>query len=161
MKYCTYQISYILYTSNIVHIKYWTYQILCISNIVHIRYCTHQILHTSNIVHIKYCTHKILYISNISQALSNVQDNMFIIRQDGNRGSALSTVTRLRVGRPGSDSRQGKIFLFATKFRPALGPIQILIQWVLGREANRSPQSGSEVKNAWSYTFTRPYVCMA
>jgi len=30
----------------------------------------------------------------------------------------------------------------------------------LGREADRSPPSGVEVKNAWAYTFTSPYVFM-
>jgi hypothetical protein len=30
-----------------------------------------------------------------------------------------------------------------------------------GREANHSRLSSAEVKNAWSYTFTPPYTCMA
>jgi hypothetical protein len=47
-----------------------------------------------------------------------------------------------------------------------LGPTQPPIQWVTGapslgiklpgREADHSPPSSAEVKNAWSYTFTRP-----
>jgi hypothetical protein len=63
--------------------------------------------------------------------------------------------------------RQGLgIFLFTTASRPALGPTQPPIQWVLGslslrvkrpgREANHSPPSSAEVKNAWSYTSTSP-----
>jgi hypothetical protein len=51
------------------------------------------------------------------------------------------------------------------------GPTQPPIQWVLGvlslevqqpgREADRSPSSSVEVKNAWMYTSTHPYVFMA
>jgi hypothetical protein len=47
-------------------------------------------------------------------------------------------------------------------------PTQSLIQWVPeavfpgikrpGREADHSPPSGADVKNAWSYTSTPPYV---
>jgi hypothetical protein len=29
------------------------------------------------------------------------------------------------------------------------------------READHSPSSNAEVKNAWSYTFTPPYIIMA
>jgi hypothetical protein len=52
-----------------------------------------------------------------------------------------------------------RIFLFATAFRPVLGPTQTPIQWVPsvkrpGREGDYSPPSGAEVKNAWSYTST-------
>jgi hypothetical protein len=63
------------------------------------------------------------------------------------------------------------IFLFTTVSRTALGPIQPPIQWVpralfLGvkrprREADHSPPSSAEVKNAWSYTSTPQYVFMA
>jgi hypothetical protein len=57
-------------------------------------------------------------------------------------------------------------FPFATVSRPALGPTQPHIQWVLGalslgvkrqeREADHSPPRTSEVKNAWSYTSSPP-----
>jgi hypothetical protein len=57
--------------------------------------------------------------------------------------------------------------LFVTAPRPALGPTQPPIQWVPealtlrvkwpGREADHSPPSNTEVKNAWSYTSAPPY----
>jgi len=56
-------------------------------------------------------------------------------------------------------------FFFATVFRPALGPIQPLIEWVPGalslwvkrleREADHLPPSSAEV-NLWSCTCTPP-----
>jgi hypothetical protein len=57
-----------------------------------------------------------------------------------------------------------ELFLFATASRPELGPTQPPIQripWALSlgvkrprREADHSPPSSAEVKNAWSYTST-------
>jgi hypothetical protein len=50
---------------------------------------------------------------------------------------------------------RGKIFLFSTASRPAMGPTQPPIKWVLGdflgvkrpqREANHSPPTSAEVK---------------
>jgi hypothetical protein len=62
------------------------------------------------------------------------------------------------------------IFLFSTASRPALGPTQPTIQWVPGAislgvkrpgcEADHSPPSSAEVKNAWSYTSTPQYAFM-
>jgi len=58
------------------------------------------------------------------------------------------------------------IFLFDTASGPPLGPTQPPIQWVSGAislgvkppgsEADHSPPSSAEVKNAWSYTSTSP-----
>jgi hypothetical protein len=68
-------------------------------------------------------------------------------------GAGIAQSVPRRAGRPGFDSRQGKIFLFPTASRPALRPTQ----WVsgeispgakrLGREADHSPPSSAEVKN--------------
>jgi hypothetical protein len=69
----------------------------------------------------------------------------------------------LTIGVIGFDSRRWLgIFLFTTASRTALGLTQPPIQWVPGalspgvkwpgREADRSPPSSAEVKNAWSYT---------
>jgi hypothetical protein len=67
----------------------------------------------------------------------------------------------------GFDSRRGLgIYLFTTTSRMAMGPNQPPLQWVPGalslgiklpgREANHSPPSSAEVKNAWSYISTPP-----
>jgi hypothetical protein len=71
------------------------------------------------------------------------------------------------IGVLGFDSRRGLgIFLFTTASRTVLGLTQPLIQWVPGAlslgvkrpgcETDHSPPSSAEVKNAWSYTCTRP-----
>jgi hypothetical protein len=77
------------------------------------------------------------------------------------------------IGVLGFDSRRGLgIFLFTTAMsRTALGLTQPPIQWVSGalslgvkrpwREADHSPPSSAEVKNAWSYTSTPQYAFMA
>jgi hypothetical protein len=86
--------------------------------------------------------------------------------------SSVSIVTRLWDGRPGFDFWQGQgFFLLATTSRPALGPTNPPIQWVPGalspevkrpgREGHHLPPSSVEVKNAWSYTSSPPYVFMA
>jgi hypothetical protein len=78
----------------------------------------------------------------------------------------------LWAGGGGFESRQGLgIFLFTTVSRPALGLTQTPIQWVPGapslgvqqldREADHSPPSSAKVNNAWSYTSTPHYTCMA
>jgi hypothetical protein len=69
----------------------------------------------------------------------------------------------------GFECREGLgIFLFTTASRPALGPTQPPIRWVpvalslgvkwLGREADHSPPSSAEVKNAWNYTSLPQYA---
>jgi hypothetical protein len=75
---------------------------------------------------------------------------------------AVSIVTRLRVGRPGFNSRQCIEFLFATMSGPILGPAHPPIKWVprsftpgikhWGREADLP--SVAEVKNARSCIST-------
>jgi hypothetical protein len=75
------------------------------------------------------------------------------------RDSSVGIATRLRAGRSvlGFDSRRGLgIFLFTTASRPALGPTQPPVQWVLGAfslgvdrpgcEADHPPPSSAEVK---------------
>jgi hypothetical protein len=74
------------------------------------------------------------------------------------------------IGVLGFDSRRGLgIFFFTTASRTALEPTQPPIQWEPGafpgikrpgREADHSPPSNAEVKNAWSYTSTPQYVFM-
>jgi hypothetical protein len=76
------------------------------------------------------------------------------------------------MGVLGFDSRPGLgIFLFTAASRTALGSTQPPLQWVAGalslevnwpgREADHSPPSSAEVKNAWSYTSTPQYAFMA
>jgi hypothetical protein len=88
------------------------------------------------------------------------------------RDSSVSIVTRLLARRPGFNFWKGKeFFLLDTASRPALEPTQPPIQWVPGalsqglrrpgHEADHSPPLNAEVKNAWSYTSTLPYVFMA
>jgi hypothetical protein len=72
----------------------------------------------------------------------------------------------------GFEFREGLgIFLFTTVSRPDLGHTQSPIQWVPealslgmkqpGREADHSPPSSAEDKNAWSYTPLLQYAFMA
>jgi hypothetical protein len=65
-----------------------------------------------------------------------------------------------------SPGRGWEFFFFTTASRTALGPTQPPIQWVpgalplrvkrSGHEADVSPPSSAEVKNAWGYTSTPP-----
>jgi hypothetical protein len=70
----------------------------------------------------------------------------------------------------GLDNRMMEVGIPAVS-RPALGPTQPHIHWVQGAlflgvkrpgsEADHSPPSSAEFKNAWIYTFTPPYVFLA
>jgi len=76
----------------------------------------------------------------------------------------VSIVSGLRAGRPVFDSRHGqKLLLFATASRPALGFTQPSIQWIPGflSPGIKRPGRESEVRNAWNYTSTPPYIFMA
>jgi hypothetical protein len=84
----------------------------------------------------------------------------------------VTSFTSWRIGVLGFDSRLGLgIFFFTTVPRKALESTQPPIQWVPGAlflgvkrpryEADHSPPSSAEVKNAWSYTSTPQYVFMA
>jgi hypothetical protein len=69
----------------------------------------------------------------------------------GNFMEGVGIATGYRLDCPGSIPGSGKVFLFSTPFRPALGPTQPPIQWVpgiklKGREADHSPSSRAEVK---------------
>jgi hypothetical protein len=76
------------------------------------------------------------------------------------------------IGVLGFDSRRGLgIFPFITASKTALGPTQPPDQWktgalslgvkLPGREADHSPPSCAEVKDAWSYISTPQYVFTA
>jgi hypothetical protein len=74
--------------------------------------------------------------------------------------SSVSIVTSLWAGWPGFNAQQWQEFFhFTTSSRPALGPTQSPIQWVLGAlstgfEADHSPPSRAVVKNGGSYIST-------
>jgi len=81
-------------------------------------------------------------------------------------------VIRLRAGRSSIPSGGREVFiLFVTAFRPALEHTQPPIQQVLGdtsprakepgREGDNSPPSSTQIKNAWEYSSTPPYVFKA
>jgi hypothetical protein len=89
------------------------------------------------------------------------------IKQLQSRGSAVGIETGygLDGGRVGVRVSVESRIVF-TALRPALGPTQPPIQWVLGakrpvREADPSPPTGAEVQKTWIYTSTPPYVFMA
>jgi hypothetical protein len=101
-------------------------------------------------------------------------DSMTDLKVVMSRGSAVGIATgyglddrevRFRV------SVESRIGNFSIPLRPALGPTQPPIQWVLGalspgvkrqgREAGHSPPTSVEVKKTWIYTSTPTYVFMA
>jgi hypothetical protein len=102
--------------------------------------------------------------ADFTENLVNIYQNMRRhVPRDSNRSppeyrseALLLVWMGLRAGRPGLYSRQGKIILYSTASRPALGLTQPLIQWVQGeisprmkrqeREADNSPPSSTEAK---------------
>jgi hypothetical protein len=58
---------------------------------------------------------------------------------------SVSKVTRLRVGRPGFDSRRGRIFIFCAVSRPALGLTQSPVQWVPGFFSRNESLHGAQL----------------
>jgi len=89
------------------------------------------------------------------------------------RRRSVRIVASLRARRAGFDFRQWQgAFSLLHRLQPALSPTQPCIQWVSGvvspgvkrpgrREADHSPPSSAEVRKAWSYNSTPPYVFMA
>jgi hypothetical protein len=87
--------------------------------------------------------------------------------KDKDPGELNSIALRYGLDERGLESQKGLgILLFTTASRPAVGPNQPPIQWVLGAlslgikrdgsETDHSPPSSAEVNNAWSYTSTPP-----
>jgi hypothetical protein len=87
------------------------------------------------------------------------------------RCSPVSIVTWLTAGRSGFDSRQG-LGYFSLRHLIQTGSEAHQASYLMvpgalslgvkraGREADHSHTSSTEVKNAWSYIFTSPYVFM-
>jgi hypothetical protein len=92
-----------------------------------------------------------------------------------NWGSSVSIATTLSAGRPRFSFRPAgavkEFFLFVTASSPAARPNRLQCSWVQGAlspgvkrpgcQADHSPPSSAEVKNAWSYTYTSQYIFMA
>jgi hypothetical protein len=86
--------------------------------------------------------------------------------------TSVSTVTRLRVGRPGFDSRQGQGNFYlrhrvqkSSGAHPTSYPMGTRDSFTPGlkrprRESDLSPSPSAELKNAYSYISTPPYVFM-
>jgi hypothetical protein len=114
----------------------------------------YEFVHISSTKHISECWHQlnILYI-------------LWLMSDPGDRSRYSDW---LWAGRPrGQSSSPGSVknISFSTSSRPALGPTQRPIQWVLrvkrpGLEADHSLPTSSEVKIMWIYTSTPPYVFM-
>jgi hypothetical protein len=88
------------------------------------------------------------------------------------QGSSVSIETRQWTGWPGFNSWKGEWWelFFHYHIQTSTGPNQFSVQWVPesltlgvkrpGLEANHSPPSGAEVKNACNHTSTSP-ICMS
>ena len=78
-------------------------------------------------------------------------------------GSSVGTATGYWLDSPGIESRWGRDF--PRLFKPALGPTQLPVQWLLGlfrgkerpgRDADPSSPSSAVVMKGYSYTSTPP-----
>jgi hypothetical protein len=112
-------------------------------------------------------------MKNLSWLISVIAQNPTVHGNDTracniyrSRNRSVSVVTRLQAGRPGFNFRKGQRF-FSSLPHPDLlwGPPSLPsngyrgffpLGKAAGREADHSPPSSAEVKNAWSYTSDRP-----
>jgi hypothetical protein len=112
-------------------------------------------------VHWKKCFRGLVIGSNLRKEPDDDISNLRSV----DVGKSVEILLREELGVLGFDSRRGLgIFLFTIASRTAPGPTQPPIQWVPGtlslginhpgREADHSPPSSVEVKNAWSHTST-------
>jgi hypothetical protein len=86
--------------------------------------------------------------------VSATKTNRLMLLREKNRSPYIDG---LRAGRPGSIAGRGKIFLYSTASRLALGITQPPIHWILGAlssrvkrsgpETGHSPPSSAEIKN--------------
>jgi hypothetical protein len=120
---------------------------------------------------------KLFSLSHIMKFVSQIQllFNLSVRKGIISWVSSVSIVIMLQAGRSRNWSslcQNGQeIFLLSTLSRPALGPTQLPMWWVLGtlfpgikylrHEIDHSPPSCAEVENAWNYTSTPSYVSMA
>jgi hypothetical protein len=127
-----------------------------------ISYCVSSLIHSSSV----------LKLTLWSQEPISQQEGSGLASESSIRDLCWTWAMGWTIVVLGFDSQWGPgIFLFTSASRRALGPTRPPIQWVpgalslevkrLGREADHSPPSSAEVKNAWSYTFTPQYVFMA
>jgi hypothetical protein len=100
---------------------------------------------------------KLHFRTTVDQWLKEEDDDGDTISIFGSRDSSVGIVTGYGLDGWGSFPGRGKIFLFYIASRPALGPTQPPIQWILGavspwvkrpgREADHSPPPSATVKN--------------
>jgi len=96
------------------------------------------------------------------------QNNISVQKESSIRNTITECATRGTewLGYGPQTTEGARILFFATASIQDLGPTQSPIQRAPGVrrpkcEADHSPPSSNEVKNAWSYASTPPYVFMA
>jgi hypothetical protein len=109
-------------------------------------------LHIPNVQYVPFFSN--VQISRKMFQIKVVYLNGVYIYIPGSRGSSVSIVTGVRFL---TGAMKGYFLFGTTVSRPALGPTQPLEALTPGREADNSPPS-IDVKNAWKYTSTPPYV---